>query len=79
MRWTVIALMFAFSSPAFAAVHLGAGLSSAMSGRPILGLDLGVGGESWRATFSSIGTNSNIYYHSSYTAALFRSWKSGSL
>lgn len=79
MRCLFLAFLLGFSLPASASFHLGTGMSSAMSGRPVPGLDLGVGGESWRATFSAIGTNSNIYYHTSYTASLFSSWKLGSL
>ncbi len=61
----------------YAAVQVGTGLSSSMSGRPIPGLELGVGGEAWKATASAIGVQSSYYYHASYSASFFRTWKAG--
>jgi hypothetical protein len=74
-----ITLLFVLLAPTwgFASVQVGTGFSSVTSGRMIPGLELGFGTDSWRATFSSIGVSNSYYFHSSYTASYFRSWKSG--
>jgi Ca2+-binding RTX toxin-like protein len=79
MRSILLAFVFVFPGWLYAAVQVGSGLSSTMSGRIVPGLEVDLGGEVWRGSLSTIGVNSNYYYHSSYTAILFRTWKSGSL
>lgn len=79
MRSIGLVLLFLFSGYVNAAVQVGTGLSSTVSGRMIPGFELGLGGETWLGSFSAIGVNSSYYYQSNYTVNLFRTWKSGSL
>jgi hypothetical protein len=79
MRLTLLLIGLLFPSYLFAAVQAGTGLSSTTSGRMVPGVEFGLGTETWRASVSSIGVKNAYYYHSSYTASLFRTWKAGSL
>lgn len=79
MRLFLLALSLFFPGYLFAAVQVGTGLSSTTSGRMIPGVEFGLGNETWRGSFSSIGVKTGYYYHSSYTANFYRSWKAGAL
>jgi hypothetical protein len=79
MRFIFMLASLLSAEGAFASVQLGSGLSSSMSGRLVPGVELAAGTEIWRGSVNSIGVNTGYYYHSSYSAAFFRTWKAGEL
>lgn len=79
MRRFIILVFLLSSQISFAAVQLGLGLSSSMSGRMVPGIELGLGSEKWLGTINAVGVKSGYYYHSNYSASFFRTWEAGSL
>lgn len=68
-----------FPSRSYAALQIGTGLSSAMSGRIVPGLEVGFDMGAIKGTVNTVGVSSSYYYHTSYAASVFRTWNSGQL
>jgi len=73
-----VTLLAAFSSQSWAMFELGAGLSSATSGRHLPALTGALTGSNWALTGSSTGARSGYYYYANYSAAWMRTWSADS-
>jgi hypothetical protein len=79
LSYWIFLVLIMLSVPCFALADLevGAGMSSAMSGRFVPGGTIAIKQRTWALSATAVGVQTPVYYQSNYTLAYYRTWKAG--
>ncbi len=75
----LLGCLISFSRPTSASIQFGSGLNSAIGGRTVPSINLGVGTDSFEVLTSSVGVATKAYSHSAYSLGGYWTKKAGDL